>query len=1284
MNESLRIGKRALTLAVAAATILWSVGFAAFVAPLTASAFSAGDLIKGPTLTTVYYYGADGNRYAFTNEKNFYSWFTDFSTLQNISDAELAAIPLGGNIVNRPGSFWVKITSDAKTYAVTPQGQIRWIENQTVAEGLAGADWNQFIIDVADVYFTDYNVGVSLTSATSAYNGALVLDGSERWLVWDGEKRMITDAGWTANRFQTRFLLDGTGIDLSTMPTGSSVTGPETVLRDAAQLGLGVTGGLNVSLASDTPASATIPAGASSVPFTKWRFQAVSGSADVSQLVVSLGGIGGADNIDNVYLYEGSVRMTDGRSINSSTRQATFSALNMSWADGESSFLTARVDVSLTPTPGDTANLGLADASHVVSSASVSGSFPLTGNTMTFSGTEAGTLTIEESGSIANPTLGQDGAVIARHTVEADGEDAWIEQITYNVDDAQDHSNYMVWMGDEVISNCDAPVGDLVPCGFPNLLFIEDGDSENLRMTADVAGEGGDTISVAIEEPADVLATGGDFGFGLRVDIEGYDDTSCASAAEDCSFSTIVGGELTFAFNGPPSGDIQIDGDDEVLMNFTITSENFVEIQNVGLIFTCESVNECLHNGDDDRFLEALTIRRANGSTWMGPEEFVLADNGDDQGVDFTDTQILNAGDSEDLVVSVDVNADTVEGSEYSVTIDMNGDGNGEDDSDTDGIEAEDINGDALAAADIIPGSDIIGNTFTAMDSSLDVNAVTPPSDATYVKGSNGVTVVGHTWAAGDTSDVTLTDLTMSVDSDLPEDAIRDHVSTCSLYDSQSGALIDGPESVTVGDQILFENFVWTVAAGETGKTLTKCNFSRTDTEDSPDDYWFFIADDDTDIIAEDEDGDSVGAVQGLADNSGGGVTTISIVDTGSLAFRLSGSTPFATIVLGNSTGVSMSTFIARASTESFVVSDLTLINCVDGYEGGECSGTGEDDAMASVMLSYKDEAGADRTRTVFMNGGLAEFGSLELWAPQDTDVTFSARVDTNNVSEVGAQSGSAFSLDLTVSDVGAEFEAVGAASGDTLTTADYAFGDAGAGALDVCEATTDGACDAGSMVLRKTKPTLSFASSNISGGAASPGFNEVLHFTVGADSRGSVTLEQIVFRVTAQDSVSGWSECDGAGSGFEDPANWSFYDINNPSNPLDDDGDWAFFESTGDTCGATETPEWAELTLSAGATPAEEIGAGDANTYVVKVDSAGAVTDDSLRLDIPSETEADVDGLDALNWLDGQETPDNDGIDGRDDDDAFECDSSPLGADTCINALFVKTLPMSGNTYRY
>jgi hypothetical protein len=113
MQNVLQTGKRAVSVAVAAATMLFSVG-AGLLQPTVAAAASAGDLIKGTSLTTVYYYGYDGMRYTFPNEKTYMTWYSDFSDVNTISDSALADLSLAGNVVYRPGSYWIKVQSDDK------------------------------------------------------------------------------------------------------------------------------------------------------------------------------------------------------------------------------------------------------------------------------------------------------------------------------------------------------------------------------------------------------------------------------------------------------------------------------------------------------------------------------------------------------------------------------------------------------------------------------------------------------------------------------------------------------------------------------------------------------------------------------------------------------------------------------------------------------------------------------------------------------------------------------------------------------------------------------------------------------------------------------------------------------------------------------------------------------------------------------------------------------------------------------------------------------------------
>ncbi len=122
---------------------------------------TAGTLIKG-SLSSVYYCGADGKRYVFVNDKAYFTWYSDFTTVKTISDADMAMIPLGGNITYRPGTRMVKIQSDPKVYAISRGGTLRWVSSEAIAVQLFGADWAKMIDDVSDAFFVNYKIGAQI------------------------------------------------------------------------------------------------------------------------------------------------------------------------------------------------------------------------------------------------------------------------------------------------------------------------------------------------------------------------------------------------------------------------------------------------------------------------------------------------------------------------------------------------------------------------------------------------------------------------------------------------------------------------------------------------------------------------------------------------------------------------------------------------------------------------------------------------------------------------------------------------------------------------------------------------------------------------------------------------------------------------------------------------------------------------------------------------------------------------------------------------------------------
>ena len=77
-------------------------------------ALATGTLIKG-SAATVYYYAADGKRHSFPNQATFDSWYASSrQKIVPVSDRELSTIPLGKNIVFKPGVKLIKITTDPK------------------------------------------------------------------------------------------------------------------------------------------------------------------------------------------------------------------------------------------------------------------------------------------------------------------------------------------------------------------------------------------------------------------------------------------------------------------------------------------------------------------------------------------------------------------------------------------------------------------------------------------------------------------------------------------------------------------------------------------------------------------------------------------------------------------------------------------------------------------------------------------------------------------------------------------------------------------------------------------------------------------------------------------------------------------------------------------------------------------------------------------------------------------------------------------------------------------
>jgi hypothetical protein len=114
--------------------------------------------------SAVYYCGADGRRYVFPNPSTYFSWYTNFNNIQIISENDLAAISLGANNATiRPGTRLVKFQTSHKVYAVAPGGALRWIADEKTAAALYGPNWNKWVLDISDAFFSNYHITDKIT-----------------------------------------------------------------------------------------------------------------------------------------------------------------------------------------------------------------------------------------------------------------------------------------------------------------------------------------------------------------------------------------------------------------------------------------------------------------------------------------------------------------------------------------------------------------------------------------------------------------------------------------------------------------------------------------------------------------------------------------------------------------------------------------------------------------------------------------------------------------------------------------------------------------------------------------------------------------------------------------------------------------------------------------------------------------------------------------------------------------------------------------------------------------
>ena len=793
-----------------------------------AATIGAGSLIKasGPA---VYYYASNGKRYVFPNEKTYKTWYADFSTVMTITDAELAAIQIGGNIVYRAGTTLVKITTDPKVYAIGPKGVLHWITSETVALDLYGAAWNTIINDVPDAFFTNYTYGSDLTLAVHP-DGALIkyAASSDIFVIEAGEKRLIADeASFIANMFMNENVVTvADTVTYTTAMTGLSVA--ETMYTDVAQLGGGtvIAGDLTVAVASTTPALFTAPLGGVGVEVAQFNFTAGSDPVALNGLVIKRTGLGLTTEISKLYLYNGATKLTSGRSINSSTHTATFTNLGVTVAANSTLTLTVKADLSST-SGGGSHFMTIDGVGDVNCDANVGGIYPVVANEFTVSSSvNVGKADVESNGQTYTRKVGESDVEVANFTVYVDNtENGQFESITLYNAGRDILSNLKVYRGSTLVAT-GSQSGDYWTFSLNTPYEIAKGDSAQFVVKGDISGRDGDSATLYVRYKTDVRVKGLTYGYSLDIDTtKGADGNSYVNEVDSTqqeNVTTAEAGQITASFNGPVASDVARNTNDVVLMNFALTAQSDVEVEratinisgNAGLVAADVEELELVCNDLVVANWSTVTIGdNVSTDTWTLPVGGVNC---------VVRANITNSAAGDETILATLVDLAVGPGTNWSFK-----------DSNT---------GDTIT--DIVPSGNIAGNTMTVTSASLAVNvASAPATGSVYVPRTVDGEMVAFLLTAGDASDVKMTNLTLNAFLDNNANGsfgdaneknqlsgANDVVSAVKLFD-EDGVQIGTTKSLTVnaGDiTVTFDNFTFDVPAGTTKKILVKASISST------------------------------------------------------------------------------------------------------------------------------------------------------------------------------------------------------------------------------------------------------------------------------------------------------------------------------------------------------------------------------------------------------------------------------------------------------------------------
>ncbi|MFH1413049.1 MAG: hypothetical protein ABIG10_03440 [bacterium] len=1039
--------RKVLTTSVMVMTIFAMVGI---VAP--ASAATNGDLLKISSSSTVFYYN-DGVIYPFPNEKTYFTWYGDWSGVKTVTMSELDTYTRGGNVTARAGVKLITTPTTVMVYAVEPGAALRSIVSEENAIALWGANWAQSVIDVPDSFFGNYTVGSPLTVGSYPIGTVVNTTGTMDIYYYDGTnyRKFDSEAVFLNNNYSFDAIVT---VDDAVTAGGTAITGAEadltTVAGGAFTPSAPGTGGsgLTVALAADTPASVVLPDGAMGVVMTKFNLTASSdGDVTIQNLSTYRSGIGTPSNISKVYLYQGGSSLSStGKTVNSTTNKSIFTNLNYVIPAGTTKTIDIVAEIAASAT--DNHALGILEAADITTNgATVSGAFPVLGNTMSVANVNLGTATVTRAGSATyTRKIGEKEQIVAKFTVTTTYEDSNLNRLSVYNSQSDILNNMTLWRGGEKLATSveNGRYFDFV-LDTPNRILK--GEAITYTLKADVYSDNvSDYAYLYLKNNSDLIIIGETYGFGVTTVITGYD----ASSASEYTKIQLEAGDITMVSSGPSATDIAVDSNDITLMSLSITALNAARIEAFGFdLATSGTIATDFENVEfycDGIGLISSTGTAATSHTWT--DEFDLA-----------------AGTTYECLLRVDSTTTPSDGDTIYATLDI-----------TD-WSFRDVNTDTAYAStstsyNVVPTADQTGYTMTMRTAGLTVAAATSPASQTWVRGKQDVPFAGYTFTAGNADDVLIQDITITSCEDTGATALAcgshadngaaSTILAVNLYDGDTK--IGTSKSLDSSGQAAFTDLNWTIPAGST-KTLTVKANLNTSLPSATAVYLTLGLEDGAITSYYDSGNKTISGTDPAADintvasgsTSFNASTTASayqyVINNGTLAMDIPGTTPATDIAIAGTAGVKFSEVKLTATREDFNISKMAFRNIASGY----------DDNIAKVYVKYPTNATGTTTETkeCTLAAATVTCSGLAMWVPNPDIAGNKKYAVIEFLADMATKAAGADAADAPefIPTLGSDWEAIGLNSGSKLYEQTITITDvAGLTAVDAGTATVAGA----------------------------------------------------------------------------------------------------------------------------------------------------------------------------------------------------------------------------------